>query len=208
VRARRALSVAERFPALRGINAGLLTGLVVVVLAGGAWLLGPARDAWMSASSELAERVQRQEIWAQELAGFRDANDEERLGWSHRWRDVVSRVALASDDPALTAHVADALQAPTARELEIQIVRPAAGAEPDERTLRIALESPDGEEGAVFEWVPLSARLLCSFRDALEILSRLESRTMPVRVDSLEITRAYPDVAIAMELTYLVRRPN
>ncbi|MGH0029910.1 MAG: hypothetical protein ACQGVC_08970 [Myxococcota bacterium] len=194
--------MAERTAYLRGANLGMSVAIAIVMGGGALLLLGPGASHTGGLRAELARMRADAASWQARQRAFRPAHDGERAAWTDAWRRALSRIPAIPNDPELVAAVSDAFDAPSVRGLHVETRRERPEAD-EEAAIEIA--SPLDGTRISLRPVPLSLAFNASFRDAAEILGRVEARQVPARVEALRMRRDYPDVEVAMELTYFVR---
>jgi hypothetical protein len=200
---RRGEGAVRRTLAGRRLDVAIAAALALVVLGGATLLLGPGRARIVHTQDRLRELRERAAGWERERVAFADPNAAERAARQGRWEDLRRRVAPVDGPAALIARVAEALQAPSVRSLDVDLREAAPDAAPPE----IALESPEGEASMALAAVPLEAEFRASPDDAARLLERIEQRRVPARLDSLDMKREPPGVMVHLGLTWFVRSP-
>jgi hypothetical protein len=187
----------------RALNVVLASTLGLIVLGGGALGLGVAQPRLALAQQRLAEASARAEGWARERAGFRapDARASEE-----RWRELLRRVEPVPDAPALIARVAERMQAPSVRQLAVGLREPdpALGPAPEP----IVVRSPDGASELTLTRAAVELRFRASYEDALALLTRIEQRGVPARLDALDMKRDATRVIVRAQLGWFTRTPD
>ncbi len=197
--------MSERSSYFAGGNLGFAVALVIATLVGGTVLLGPGRTHLDSALAELNESLQRLETWYQQRESFVPVAAREREHWAQVWHSLVERVQPVNDDPDLMARVAGALQAPSVQDMQVERRSAHTFGGDEEAAASFRVFTPVGEAEVVAESVPMLVSFTSSYADAVEILSRLEARTLPARVDLIELKRERSGVAMRLELAYFIR---
>jgi len=80
--------------------------------------------------------------------------------------------------------------------------------DPEEEPHRLRAPDPLGADQAVVEPIPVAVSFRSSYRDAFRLLSGLEARQLPARIEGLEMSRDAPGVAVRLELTWFSRLPD
>jgi hypothetical protein len=199
--------VTRRF-STRGFNITLAAALALVLLGGGAFLLGPGWGKIERYESELRERTERAESWALQRTVFRNPGDGELEARRLRWAELKERVEVVDGTAALIAHVAEKLQAPSISAIEVEIRGARDLAEAEEGLPVTRLHAPDGDEDVALVAIPILVSFRSSYSDALDLIDRIERRKVAARLDSLDVKRQDPGVALNLGLTWYTRNPK
>jgi|GEM_PF-3659287 len=197
--------MADPFRAGASVNVGL--GVAVAILLGCAGLLalGPGRQHLQQLRGELSEKRERLEAWTGESAAFQGISRQERARWRAAWQGLLGRIGLRGDAPELTAQVGRFFRGASVRQLEVERGR---AEDPEEEPHRLRAPDPLGAGRAVVEPIPIAVSFRSSYRDAFQLLSGLEARQLPARIERLEMSRNAPGVAVRLELTWFSRLPE
>lgn len=193
----------ERPIHLRGANVGLVAGIVLALVVAIGGSLGPGRSLLAERRLALVHAEEQLEAWLNEQQTTRPASAGEREGWGPAWQRLLARVPVGANDSEMIARLASAFEAPGVRRMQIQ----KTATQGDEIAVDAdsSLLSPLGEDAISITRIPVSVTFVSLYGDAAAILSRLETRTLPVRVEAIDIRRDYPDVEVRLELTYFAR---
>lgn len=187
----------------RRLDAVIAAALALVLLGGATALLGPGCGRIDRTEDRLREGTERATAWARERLAFADPSDAERAARRERWEELHLRVEPVEGPAALIARVAEALQAPSVRSLEVARRENAVDAEPP----ATRLDAPEGGASVALVAVPLEVSLRASYADALALLERIERRQVAARLDSLDMKREPPGVMLRLGLTWFTRPP-
>ncbi len=190
----------------RAFNTLLAAGVVLILLGGSAALFGTGWERIERYQSELRERSQRAESWALQRSVFRNPSDAMRAARRARWAELLERVVEVDGQAALIAHVAEKLSGPSLRAVEIERRGAEALAENEEALPASHLDAPEGSESVELVEVPIAVSFRASYADTLALLTRIERREIAARLDSLDLKREYPGVAVRLGLTWYLRK--
>ncbi len=189
----------------RGLNVALAAALALVLLGGGAALFGPGWSRIERYENQLRERSERAEGWALQRTAFRNPSDAEREARRKRWAELLERVEIVDGPAALIALVSQKLQMPSVRAFEVaQSGTPELTGAVDAPPVNL-IHAPEGDESAALVSFPVMVSFRASYADALALLDQIESRKISARLDSLDIKRQDPGVALQLGLTWYAR---
>jgi len=184
----------------RALNVVLAGALALVVLGSAALGFGFARPRMRELEQRLGEATLRAEEWARERSAFREPDARASAA---RWSELLRRVEPVPDAPALIARVAERMQAPSVRQLAVELREPdpngGAVAEP------IVVPAPDGSAEVALTPSRVELRFRASYEDALALLTRIEQRLVPARLEALDMKRDATRVVVRAELTWFTR---
>jgi len=186
----------------RALNAVLAGALALVVLGGGALGLGFARPRLEAAREQLSAATARAEEWARERTAF---HSTDARASAERWRELLRRVEPVPNTPALIARVAERMQAPSVRQLAVEPREPDPSAPVPEP---FVVHAPDGSAEIALTSSAIELRFRASYEDALALLTRIEQRLVPARLDALDMKRDATRVVVRAQLTWFTRAPG
>ena len=195
-------------PRTRTLDLALTGALALAVLGGVAGLAGPARERIGQLDDELRERTERTAAWALERVAHRQPTRAEQQVSRARWAELLERVAVIEGEPALIAHVAERLDAARLSRFEVDRQSSGQTGGPAEAAPVATVSAPEGEDLVELVSVPIEVSFRARYEDALAVLERIESRQVPARLESLDIAREPPRVAVKLSLTWWTRLPK
>jgi hypothetical protein len=198
------MAMSDHLAAFEGANLGLAAAIVLTALLAGVVAVGPVRGQLARASAELHDTAHQLALWQAEYARFQPVPAEQRARWRARWLSFAGRLRPATSDADLMALVAEGLQAPSVRGLQVSRRQTSVTASDTEDEEMLVFPIGEGDP-VLARTESLQATLAASYEDALRILERLEARELPARLEVIELRRDFPDVTVHLELAYFVR---
>jgi hypothetical protein len=191
----------ERSPLLARTNLGLAVAIAIALLAGAIVLLGPGRISLSRTADALGERAAELEGWQHMRENFSAPSEHERAAWREVWDGLRDGLLPRASDPELVAHVSEVLQAGTVRRLTVERRSDTEEDEPQATTVT----SPVDQSQLRIVPVRIDVSFYASVRDAEALLRRIEDRSLPARIESLQMRRVFPGVDVSLALTYFAR---
>lgn len=180
---------------------GLLALTVALLMATLALRLGPGARSLAGLRQQQTEAVGRLEAW-QEHNRLEGAVPEDQL---QAWADAFARAREGAprvrDEVAQRSALRALLDIPGVPDpsIERRELLPGRSLEP------LLLEAASRQERIELQALPYRIEWVGDFRSAARVLGRLEHRTTLLRVERLEIERAFPELSVRLDVLLFAR---
>jgi len=184
-------------------NFGLGIALLLVVLIGGAILLGPGRGRLADAAERVDFEESRIVRWRENGTRTSPMSPREWETWAREWQRFMEVVPTSRDGTEAIAALGRAVGRPGLKHLDLEETTLSSRNEEDDTTHTASSPHDD----AKFEIDSRTARLRFStgYRTITEVLGEAVAREIPARIERVRITKAPSALSVTMDVTLFGR---